>query len=396
MEICVRSGDTLDYYSHLFTIPFELILDSNPSQIQTSLNASEMINIPGFLVKPYIIKEGETISEIAASKKLSADAILLLNQDYKAEEIKAGDTILLPVRKTKPLFQTKSPCDSEKLGEYITRLKKVYPFIIVSTVGTSVLGSPIKEIKIGKGKKIVHMNASFRANEWITTMVLMSLVNNYLLSLTNGSLIRGEKAIQQYQDVQLSIVPMVNPDGVDLVLNGPPSLHHDEVINMNEGSNDFIHWKANIRGVDLNRQFPANWEKVKNSTKHPNSPAPRDFPGSSSLSEPEAIAMAELTKSNHFDRILAFHTQGKEFYWGYEGHEPIEAEEIAKEIERVSGYQAIRYVDSHAGYKDWYIQEFKRPGFTLEFGWGINPLPLSQFAEILKIAKRIFIVALTY
>ena len=48
---------------------------------------------------------------------------------------------------------------------------------------------------------------------------------------------------------------------------------------------------------------------------------------------------------------MAFHTQGKEFYWGYEGLEPPESRVIATEFERVSGYRGIQYIDSHAGYK---------------------------------------------
>lgn len=74
--------------------------------------------------------------------------------------------------------------------------------------------------------------------------------------------------------------------------------------------------------------------------------------------------------------------------------EPPDSELLAKEFERVSGYRAVRNVDSHAGFKDWYIQEFKRPGFTLELGKGINPLPLSQFNELLEKVGRIFLAAL--
>ncbi len=32
---------------------------------------------------------------------------------------------------------------------------------------------------------------------------------------------------------------------------------------------------------------------------------------------------------------------------------------------------------SYGGYKDWFIQDFNRPGYTLELGEGQNPLPMS-------------------
>ena len=67
---------------------------------------------------------------------------------------------------------------------------------------------------------------------------------------------------------------------------------------------------------------------------------------------------------------------------------------IAREFARVSGYQAVRYIDSHAGYKDWFIQEFRRPGFTIELGEGVNPLPISQFDEIYQDALGIFLASL--
>jgi g-D-glutamyl-meso-diaminopimelate peptidase len=67
---------------------------------------------------------------------------------------------------------------------------------------------------------------------------------------------------------------------------------------------------------------------------------------------------------------------------------------LAAEFERVSGYRGIQNIDSHAGYKDWFIQEFRKPGFTIELGLGVNPLPLSQFDEIYSEAIGIFLASL--
>lgn len=64
---------------------------------------------------------------------------------------------------------------------------------------------------------------------------------------------------------------------------------------MNNGNPAFYAWKANIRGVDLNNQYPANWE-IEKQRKIPKAPALRDFPGETALSEPEALAMKELAK----------------------------------------------------------------------------------------------------
>lgn len=284
--------------------------------------------------------------------------------------------------------------DSKWLDQAIDHLKRIYPFIKVQSIGSSILGKPIKEIRVGQGSKKIHMNASFHANEWITTVTVMNLLNKYLYFLSTGAFIRGRNPITFYQNTELSLVPMVNPDGVDLFFHGPPKNLEEQLKEMNADFNDFIHWKANIRGVDLNKQYPANWDRQKITA--PEVPGPRDYPGYSPLTEPEAIAMAELVRNNTFDALFAFHTQGEEFYWGYEGLEPPESLCMAKELELASGYKAVQYIDSHGGYKDWFIQEYKRPAFTIELGRGINPLPMSQFPGILCKAEGIFFTALSY
>jgi g-D-glutamyl-meso-diaminopimelate peptidase len=393
MEVRIRKGDTFYYYSQLFYLPLQLIVDSNPQVNSSSLQVGETVKIPGFYIGQYTIKPGDTLWGIARSRNLSLDALFLLNQNVNPNTLQTGTVINIPLRITQPVVRGQQAYSFDIMERDINRLQNAFPFMKVNEIGRSVLGRPLYEIIIGNGEKKVHMDASFHANEWITTPILMRFMNDYLLSLVNRSSIRGVVTEPLYSSVSLSLVPMVNPDGVDLVITGPPSSLRERLIEINKGSSDFSGWKANINGVDLNNQYPAKWELEK-ERKEEKSPAPRDFPGYKPLSEPEAIAMAELARNNNLDRVLALHTQGEEFYWGYEGLEPPESEMLAEEFERVSGYRSVRYIDSYAGYKDWFIKEFQRPGFTIELGKGINPLPLSQFNEIYQSVLGIFLVAI--
>lgn len=390
MKILARKGDTIENYSRMFNVPEKLLLDSNPEISTSVFIASEAVNIPGWRKIAHRLKEGDTLANMAASSGFHLDVLTLLNQQRNLTGLDAEGIIYLPEKAAFPQIIHPGPYDYRRLLLDIEQLKEIYPFLSFNQIGESVLGKPIHEIRIGRGPKKVHMNASFHANEWITSLVLMNLVESYLLSLTNGYRMDGMNPLSIYHQIELSIVPMVNPDGVDLAINGPPSERAEEVLEINGKNTEFVHWKANIRGIDLNNQYPAKWE-VEKERKLPKSPAPRDYPGDLPLTEPEAIAMANLAIENSFDCIVAFHTQGKEFYWGYEGFETVEAEEIALEIERRSGYKAVRYVDSHAGYKDWFIQEFGKPGYTIELGKGINPLPLSQLNQILSEAGGVFL-----
>lgn len=147
-------------------------------------------------------------------------------------------------------------------------------------------------------------------------------------------------------------------------------------------------WKANFRGVDLNLQYPAGWNNAREIkfTQGFDRPAPRDFVGFGPLTEPEALAVYNFTLLHDFRLIITYHTQGKEIYWNFQNINPPQGFEIATEFSNVSGYsiEDVPLNSSFAGYKDWFIQDFYRPGFTIEAGIGQNPLPISQFDEIYK------------
>ena len=394
MDVYVRPGDTLWYYSQLFKIPFKLIIDSNRNINPQILSVGVRIQIPGYVTTGYEIRHGDSLWAIANSRNLPLDALLLVNPTLNPIRLQIGQTINVPIRVTWRIVNGKQNYDLSMMMNDIRQLQTVYPFLLVSTIGNSVENRPIPEILIGSGEKSVHYNASFHANEWITTPVLLTFLNDYALALTNQTPIRGLDIFPLYLQTSLSLVPMVNPDGVDLVLNGLPdgSPWKSKVLEWNNGSSDFSGWKANIRGVDLNDQFPAKWDLER--ARNPKVPGPRDYGGESPLSEPEAIAMENLTRKRDFARVLAFHTQGEVIYWGFENLEPPESEAMVAEFSRVSGYEPVQTIDSYAGYKDWFIQDWRRPGFTVELGTGTNPLPLTQFDEIYEEALGIFLAGL--
>lgn len=394
MDIFVRPGDSLWTYSQAFGLPLQLIIDSNRGIQAQMLTIGQKIQIPGFVATNYQIMPGDSFWSIAQKRNLPLLPLLLVNPNINPNLLQVGQTIQIPQRITWRLINGKQNYDYNTMMNDIRKLQTIYPFMQVSSIGQSVLEREIPELLIGNGTKRVHYNGSFHANEWITTPIIMTFVNDYCLSLTNQNPIRGIYTLPLYQQTTLSIVPMVNPDGVNLVLNGPTEREPErsQVIQLNNGSLDFSGWKANIRGVDLNDQFPANWQLERE--RNPVGPGPRDYGGESPLSEPESIAMAELTRKRDFARVLAFHTQGEEIYWGYEHLEPPESKTMVQEFSRVSGYEPVQTIESYAGYKDWFIQDWRRPGFTVELGSGTNPLPLNQFDEIYQEALGIFLAGL--
>ena len=140
--------------------------------------------------------------------------------------------------------------------------------------------------------------------------------------------------------------------------------------------------------MDLNLQFPAEWELAKKIKYNLGftGPAPRDFVGYGPLTEPEALAVYNFTLRYDFKLVIAYHTQGKEIYWQFSNFNPPSSFYIGTQFAKSSGYKLANtpYNSSFAGYKDWFIQEYNRPGYTIEAGIGESPLPISQFDEIYK------------
>lgn len=276
------------------------------------------------------------------------------------------------------------------LVQNLYNLLQTYPFLNVQIFGNSVLGKPIYVIKLGRGSNKVFYSASIHANEWITTPILMKFVEDYCISYVNNGILYGYSVRDIFKRSSIYIMPMVNPDGVNLVTNSLNNISAYQATKFISNQYPYIPfpsgWKANIRGVDLNLQFPAGWENAR-QIKYAQgfiSPAPRDFVGYAPLTEPEALALYNFTLANNFRLVISYHTQGKEIYWNFQDFNPENSRAIGEQFAEASGYTLADtpYNSSFAGYKDWFIQEYNKPGYTIEAGIGQNPLPISQFDEI--------------
>ena len=275
----------------------------------------------------------------------------------------------------------------------ILELVRTYPFLRTEVLTETAKGRNIRTLVIGNGKRKVIYSAGWHANEWITTPVLLKFVEEFAEALKSGGEIFGVNAGDLAAKTTIYTVPMVNPDGVDLVTGAIPpeqlSYQNAVLIADNFPAIPFPEgWKANLNGVDLNLQFPAGWLRAREIkfTQGFNRPAPRDYVGRAPLSQRETKAMAGYTEYIDPALVLAYHSQGREIYWSFMDCEVPGARTLGEEFARVSGYTLTEpaEVSSYAGYKDWFIKVFRRPGYTIEVGSGTNPLPLSQFDEIYR------------
>lgn len=347
------------------------------------------------LLVPYLkgyvehtLQPDDTYWKLARNYDTTIAAIRRANPNAAPLNLTPGTTLKIPLSFS--LVPIDVPYSSLLTEWILDGLTVRYPFLTRTTIGHSVTGSPLYCLRMGDGQKEVFYNASFHANEWITTPLLLNFAEQYAMAYARNEAIGGLPARSLYNACSLYLVPLVNPDGVDLVTGALTQARYFTQAQNIAADYPMIPfpdgWKANIEGIDLNLQFPAGWENARRIkyAQGFTSPAPRDFVGYAPLSAPESRAIYDFTLQHNFSLILAYHTQGEVIYWKYLDYDPKGAYELGQYFSQVSGYllEETPSVSGYAGYKDWFILNYNRPGYTIEVGLGMNPLPLSQFPKI--------------
>jgi len=302
------------------------------------------------------------------------------------------------------IVNTGIPITAESCNQMIQEIVKAYPFCRTEVLTRTAFQRPLRTLVIGTGPRKVIYSAAHHANEWITSLVLLKFAEELAAAIQNGGSIFDRSAQEISDAATIYMVPMVDPDGVDLVVGTitEGNIQYDlarrlaqdyPAIPFPDG------WKANLLGVDLNLNYPAGWlqaREIKFSQGF-TSPGPRDYVGRAPLNQFETQALAGYTEFIDPALVLAYHSQGKEIYWNFQDYDVPGARELAEEFARVSGYTLTEpaFNSSFAGYKDWFIQEFRKPGYTIEVGQGVNPLPIQQFDEIYRDNLGILVTAAT-
>ncbi len=247
----------------------------------------------------------------------------------------------------------------------LTEFNKNYSNITyLFSAGKSVQKRDLTVLKIGNGSKKIFINAAHHPREYIGTILTLNQIQNLLEAYTNNSSIDGQK-IRNLLDNQVTyyFMPLVNPDGVQICVNGSPSYYF------------------NANKVDLNHNYDALWFKKITSTYST---------GTKAFSEPEAQAVRDLCLTIEFDLTLAYHAAGDIIYWyfGQEGADKTRDLAYANMLKATTGYSLVspaNYKSSTSGFKDWCVYKLKIPSFTLEVGGkrGITkPVEWSYYSTI--------------
>lgn len=285
-----------------------------------------------------------------------------------------------------------------ELVSYLRSLAKKYNFFSLTQQAQTLAGRPIYSVQIGTDTNKVLYAGGFHGSERLTVLVLImfleqlseALVTNSDFSLTNARSAMFGKSVL--------CVPCVNPDGYEISRAGVETAgeYADKVAGI-LGNNEAKYWNANVNGVDINHNFDAGFELLKELERAQGitEPAPRKYGGENPESEIETQVMTRLCRENYINKALAFHSQGEEIYWKFGENTPENGYRLAQLFSTASGYAiaAPSGTASYGGFKDWFIQEYSRPGFTLEIGKGINPLNPDQLYSIYDKLYELFLLS---
>lgn len=282
-------------------------------------------------------------------------------------------------------FYTQPPCYAN-IRRAACELRETYPFVKVFPIGKSVLGRSIYAFGIGELYHGALYVGGVHGMEWLTTLLLFRFTEDLLRAIATGEPLAEIDVNRTLENRSVVLIPCLNPDGVEISLNGPCSAKHLAEFVRRVSGGDTSRWQANARGIDLNHNFDAGYPLAKQMEQQAGicSPAPTRYGGTAPHSEPENRALVDFCTTFQIRQAYAFHSQGEEIYYRYGAHTPARSQLMAQVLASASGYRLVPPdpMASHAGFKDWFIDCLHRPAFTIEIGRGRNPLPVEELEPI--------------
>lgn len=286
----------------------------------------------------------------------------------------------------KPIVLWDNPMSSILQKHFSQQLQAICPWLESEILTWTACGREVEALQLGSGARKVLLTAGHHANESITSLLLWRFLEDYCRGLLHGGSLFGFSCRGLFRRSTLYLVPLVNPDGADLVAGIATKEEQQAARALAETQPEQPFprgWKANLQGVDLNLNYPARWEAAKAAKAL--QPGPRDYPGNAPLDQPETEALAAYTRRIRPDVMAAWHTQGREIY-AADPDGSFRAEKLTRLLGRASGYAIADPPpeSSNAGFRDWFLQEFSKPAFTIEAGFGSNPLPLEDLPRLYR------------
>lgn len=262
----------------------------------------------------------------------------------------------------------------EELEAKIKGAAEQDPNIHVRVFGKSEDKRPLYLLEVGEGKKAVFIVGGVHGRESVNPAVLVQIAQDTGYLLTQ----RDPVATELLQEYRFLFIPLLNPDGYAIAQEGFSAIRDEKL--RKEAMEQKVRpseWKANARGVDLNRNFPSVYYRALKET---------DYAGS----ESESQALIRLIRENPSAGMLDFHSRGEVIYY----YRNAFGEEYNKKQLRLAQYLAEESRYSLGSGEDelagdgiggntvhFYSEYTKMPAITIETVPSLTGFPLPPYLQ---------------
>lgn len=230
----------------------------------------------------------------------------------------------------------------------------------LENIGKSFDGRNIYIIEIGKGSKVTMFEGNIHAAEIAPLLYL----TKYAVNLVNLYEKGNKDVMNLLENNKIVIVPTINPDGYDYTIGGKSTINNkNSYVYQNDSDIEQDYYKANINGIDLNRNFPSRngglyFKKYTPSTTLSTKKSTERlayFPGDELASEPETKALIYFMYKYQRDAHIyaAVHSAGRVIY---HGKPELSSEynricsKVGGIVSNITGYQSLGVDYEDVGY----------------------------------------------
>jgi g-D-glutamyl-meso-diaminopimelate peptidase len=303
---------------------------------------------------------------------------------------------------------------SFKIEKMVNQLIQRYPNLLEKvSIGKSADQKPLYIVVLSDEKNLIKPKTSLllesgtHSRETVNPYITLSMLELYCKDFTNEAVIPTYSMRNILQDAAIHTSILTNPDGYDLVTQGPKSIVTKKVSELLSkiSNKDYAKYKASATGVDLNRNFASQfydlakmvwsnpWGSSKKTIQMAYQPSSEFFGGKVEASEPETQALSKYIDTTSLDGLLSLHSQGNIIYYDrlHLGNEyNARALKYGNLMGKITGYKVMKpnYALTAYGYLgDYFANTTFNPAITLETTVSALPTAISRYASTFNIVK---------
>lgn len=283
------------------------------------------------------------------------------------------------------MLDIKTPTDYGTMMKYLNIMCDRYKFMSISYIGESILGRCIPMVSLGEGKKQIVYIGAHSGKDWLGSAALIRFINEYCEVKKNGGRIYNYSIDYLFATRRICVIPMLNPDGVDININGvgDDNILKDRIMSMRQ-KRDFSDWEANARGVCLQNNYNGGFLERRAIAENKGiiSGAPWGYGGEAPESEPEIGALcATMRFSEGLRAALCIGGDRDKIYYRTDKKAPPRGKSIGAALSRMNGCRLQDEKDGmeYGGFEDFCIEELNIPTFSIPCQVGNGKYPYSYF-----------------